>query len=47
MAVKTPNVTISRKLKSPAVTPQAIFFLDPDCQSGDAAVRHGAGGESA
>jgi len=26
MPVETPNVNISRKLKSPAATPQAIFF---------------------
>jgi hypothetical protein len=26
MAVKTPNANVSRKLKSPAATPQAIFF---------------------
>jgi hypothetical protein len=28
MPVKAPNVNVSRKLKSPAATPQAIFFAD-------------------
>jgi uncharacterized protein involved in cysteine biosynthesis len=27
MAVKPPNVNVSRKLRSPAAPPQAIFFV--------------------